>query len=137
MSFVRAKITIATAFLLLVTFGCGGGGGGGGTTGPPGDGNGNGNDGPLGNTVTLTAQNTFSPQNLAIDVGQTVTWENAVAVAHTITPDGHMQWERHLVPADANHTFSVTFEEAGEFDYFCEFHGFPGGGMHGTITVNP
>lgn len=137
MSFVRTKITATAAFLFLVTFGCGGGGGGGGTIGPGngGDGDGNGAD-PRG-SVTLTAQNTFSPQNLSIDVGQTVTWENAAAVAHTITPDGHMQWARHLVPAEAGHTFSITFDEAGEFDYFCEFHGAPGVAMHGTITVNP
>lgn len=141
MIFVRTNIAIAAAFLFLVTFGCGGGGGGGGTTGPgnggDGNGNGDGNGGAPQASVTLTAQNTFSPQNLSIEVGGTVTWENAAAITHTITPDGHVRWARHFVPASTGHTFSVTFDEAGEFDYFCEFHGAPGVAMHGTITVNP
>lgn len=80
--------------------------------------------------VTLNASS-FSPPEVTLDVGQTVLWVNGLAVAHTITPDGHSEWAGVTV-TDEGDTFEHTFNNAGEFDYLCQFHA----GMVGTVTVN-
>lgn len=81
--------------------------------------------------VTLNAA-TFSPAEVTIDVGMTIRWVNGQAITHTITPDGHSEWNKATV-TDEGETFEHTFNTAGEFDYLCEFHP---PGMVGTITVN-
>lgn len=82
--------------------------------------------------IELTANNTFSPDNVTITTGTTVEWTNGSATFHTITPDGHSEWQRVTMNQDGE-TFSHTFNTAGTFDYFCEPH--QGAGMTGTITV--
>lgn len=82
--------------------------------------------------VSLTASFTFSPSTLTISPGTTVVWRNAAAVFHTVTPDGHSEWQRAALN-QANQTFSHTFNTAGTFAYYCEPH--QGQGMTGTITV--
>lgn len=82
--------------------------------------------------IELTASNRFSPSNVTITEGTTVQWTNGSATFHTITPDGHTEWERVTMNQDGE-TFSHTFNTAGTYDYFCEPH--QGAGMTGTITV--
>lgn len=61
-------------------------------------------------------------------VGDTVTITNEDAVAHTWTAvDGEFDSGSFA----EGETFEFTFEEAGEFDYFCSIHP----QMEGTITV--
>lgn len=114
----------------IATWACSGGGGGGGggnpPTGPPGGG------GPTGD-ITLTAS-TFDPQNFNTQAGESFTWVNQFGVQHTITPDGHTRWQRTVV-TNQGQQFTATINEPGTYPYHCEIHGFPGGGMHGTITV--
>lgn len=80
--------------------------------------------------VTLNAAS-FSPANVTIDVGQTVRWVNGQPITHTITPDGHSEWNEVTVTNDGD-TFEHTFDNTGAFDYLCTFHS----GMVGTVTVN-
>lgn len=82
--------------------------------------------------IELTASNTFSPDDVTITTGTTVVWTNGSATFHTITPDGHSEWQRVTMNQDGE-TFSHTFNTAGTFDYYCEPH--RGIGMTGTITV--
>lgn len=85
--------------------------------------------------VHLTSGLTFSPADLTIYVGTTVRWVNDANIFHTITPDGHTEWSRATVNT-AGDEFTHTFDTVGEFPYYCEPHGGPGGqGMSGTITV--
>jgi len=77
----------------------------------------------------------FSPANITINVGDTVEWNNGDTAAHTVTsgspadgPSG--VFDSSLLMADA--TFAFTFEDAGEFDYFCMVHPW----MVGNISVN-
>ncbi len=77
----------------------------------------------------------FLPANISISVGDEVTWSNDDSAAHTVTsglasegPDGN--FDSSLFMADA--TFSVTFDEAGEYPYFCMVHPW----MTGTVSVN-
>ncbi|HET9726457.1 MAG TPA: plastocyanin/azurin family copper-binding protein [Gemmatimonadales bacterium] len=99
---------------------CGGGGGSDTTTGP--SAGGGGNDVTVGN-------NFFSPANLSVATGATVTWSWAMGdVEHQIAfVDG--------APGSAKQssgTFQRTFGSAGTYSYFCTVHG---QAMSGTITV--
>ena len=76
----------------------------------------------------------FIPADVTINVGGTVTWSNDDTAAHTVTsgtaaggPDGNFDSSLFM----AGDTFSHTFDEAGEYDYFCMVHPW----MAGKITV--
>jgi len=77
--------------------------------------------------------NSFSPEVIEIEPGETVTWVNQGQMSHTSTSDdGH--WDSGFV--QQGQEFSHTFTEAGTFPYFCQPHGAPGGiGMSGTVIV--
>lgn len=77
----------------------------------------------------------YIPAEVTVNVGQTVTWSNDDSAAHTVTsgtptggPDG--TFDSSLFMADA--TFSHTFDNAGEYNYFCMVHPW----MTGKIQVN-
>ncbi|NIP59714.1 MAG: hypothetical protein GWM92_15470 [Gemmatimonadetes bacterium] len=80
----------------------------------------------------MTTSLAFDPDDVTINVGDTVTWENEADIFHTITPDGHSEWTRQEMN-DAGQQFQHTFNTPGTFDYFCEPH--QAQGMVGTITV--
>ena len=67
----------------------------------------------------------FIPSPVNIAIGDTVTWVNDDTAAHTSTsgsaadgPDGN--WDSSLIIAGSE--FQNTFDEAGEFPYFCMVH---------------
>src|SRR4051812_35995413 len=69
--------------------------------------------------VRMTRFNTFDPQNITINVGDTVVWTNTVTVQHdTVAFDG--TWQSPLL--NRGQVFSFTFTKAGSFDYFCTPH---------------
>jgi plastocyanin len=76
--------------------------------------------------------NSTLPQ-LTVQPGTTVTWTNQDGVAHTSTsgvtgsPDG--LWDSSALSSGGS--FSFTFEQPGEFPYFCGIHSF----MTATIKV--
>ncbi len=77
----------------------------------------------------------FIPSPVNIAIGDTVTWMNDDTAAHTSTsgsaadgPDGN--WDSSLVMVDQS--FSHTFDEAGEFPYFCMVHPW----MTGMVIVS-
>ena len=72
----------------------------------------------------------FGPQNITINAGQTVTWRNTDAIAHTTTSDTGL-WDSGAL--STGNTFQHTFPTAGTFTYHCTFHGF----MTATVTVQP
>ena len=76
----------------------------------------------------------FLPSEVTIGVGDSVTWHNDSSVAHTVTsgnpqdgPDGLFDTGLFL----GGDTFSHTFTEAGEYQYFCSIHPW----MTGTVIV--
>ena len=73
----------------------------------------------------------FNPQTVEIAVGDTVTWTNNDSAAHTATqqPSGSGFQSGTLQPGDS---FSFTFDTAGTYDYYCEFHS----GMTGQVIVS-
>jgi plastocyanin len=79
--------------------------------------------------VTMTAQDTsfaFTPSQLTIRVGSTVTWKNPSTAPHTVV--GFGVDSGLIMPAQ---TFTHTFTEPGDDSYVCTLHP----GMVGAITV--
>jgi plastocyanin len=80
-------------------------------------------------TVEVTIDRlVFSPATVEAKIGDTITWVNKDAFAHTATlKDG---WEV-MIPPKAS--ASLTPKTAGTFDYFCRFHP----NMTGRVVVSP
>jgi plastocyanin len=76
--------------------------------------------------AVAVADNSFTPASVKVAVGDTVTFENEGATAHTVTGDDFDSGS--LAPGD---TFTFTASEAGTVSYVCTFHP----GMQGTIEV--
>jgi predicted lipoprotein with Yx(FWY)xxD motif len=71
----------------------------------------------------------FDPASLSVKVGESVTWTNTGATAHTVTADDGSFDSKSMA---AGATFSQTFAKAGTFAYHCAIHP----GMKGTVTVS-
>lgn len=72
----------------------------------------------------------YDPDPVTVAVGGTVSWTNRDPVPHTATAleDREMLQTSRL---DQGESYDQTFDEAGTFEYFCEFHA----NMRGTIVV--
>lgn len=130
-SFHRHALFVFLIGLLLLTFAACGDNPTDSNTGGNGGGNGGGEE-PADNEVVMTGT-TYSPSNLQIEVGETVTWRNQSSMTHTVTSGSNREHDGefnsgNLAPGS---TYEVTFTEAGDFDYFC----IPHVGMAGSITV--
>ncbi|HEX9775107.1 MAG TPA: plastocyanin/azurin family copper-binding protein [Actinomycetota bacterium] len=109
-----------------------------GANNPPGradDGHGGGQT--VGTAVSITegawdpanAARAFTPREVTIKAGETVTWTNDDAQAHTVTADDDA-FDSGFI--EATESFSLTFEEAGTYRYFCTPHPW----MKGTIIAS-
>ena len=74
------------------------------------------------------ANRAYSPDDVNIAIGESVTWTNTDSVAHTSTSDGGA-WNSGTVNPGGR--FSFTFQSAGTFSYHCTIHP----GMVGTVVV--
>jgi len=82
-----------------------------------------------------TTNECWTPSSVTINAGDTVEWTNSDTAAHTVTggspadgPSG--VFDSSLVLGGAAYAF--TFEEAGNYDYFCMVHPW----MVGDVQVN-
>ncbi|GAB6862060.1 plastocyanin/azurin family copper-binding protein [Haloplanus litoreus] len=107
-----------------------------------------------GRRVAMTDDFDYEPARLTVATGTTVRWENAGAIAHTVTADGDG------IPADADYFasggfgseraaradlrggligggegYEHAFGTPGTYDYVCLPH--EGSGMTGTVVVQP
>jgi amicyanin len=75
----------------------------------------------------------FEDDVVEVAVGDTVTWTNQDATRHTVTAgsDGEPSGAFEVTFADRGDTASLTFDEPGEYHYFCAPHPF----MTGTVVV--
>jgi plastocyanin len=130
-----ARIAAAAAVAIVMLAGCSGGGGSSSSGGGGGGGNG---DGPTQLTVApggdpnpertdVKAVNfRFEDAEFTTTAGSTVWWVNEGSAPHTVTSD--------LFDSGTIRTgngFSYTFDEPGEYAYWCKNHP----GMEGTIIV--
>ncbi len=81
----------------------------------------------------------YDPNPVEASVGDTVRWTNDDTTPHTVTsgtnaqPDGKFDSSPNLNPLMVpQQTFEHTFEEAGEFPYYCAVHP----NMVGTVIVS-
>lgn len=84
-------------------------------------------------TVDVLASAVFNPSTITIQKGDTVTWRNQGSGLHNVRADDNSF--RNGDPSSSSWTFSHTFNAAGTFGYFCEFHGGPTFGMRGSVVV--
>ena len=82
-----------------------------------------------------TSNACYLPQDITISTGDTVQWDNVDTAAHTVTggspadgPSG--VFDSSLLMAGLDYSF--TFNDAGNYDYFCMVHPW----MVGSVTVN-
>jgi plastocyanin/uncharacterized membrane protein YozB (DUF420 family) len=86
------------------------------------------------NTVIVNVQDfRFDPNILTIRQGTTLIFVNQGHAKHTVTADNGKFRSGEIAPGKS---FSFTFDGAGTFQYYCEFHGDKGGvDMSGKIVV--
>jgi plastocyanin len=70
----------------------------------------------------------FTPHDLDVLVGTTVTWRNTDRSTHTVTEDDDVFDSGHIRPGD---DFTRTFEKTGRFAFHCTIHRF----MRGSVSV--
>ncbi len=81
-----------------------------------------------GTTVEMQ-EDCFTPTILRVQAGETVTWVNGDAVAHTVT-GANIAWGDYAELAEGE-SVSHRFASAGVYSYYCFLHP----GMIGTIVV--
>jgi plastocyanin len=81
------------------------------------------------NTNVVTIDNfSFTPMELTISAGTTVTWINKDDVPHIVVSIDH-KFKSHAL--DTDEKFSFAFQDPGTYEYFCSVHP----KMVGKITV--
>lgn len=81
--------------------------------------------------VTVSIDNfTFSPAEVTVAPGTTVTWINNDDIPHTVVEKKQAFRSKAL---DTEGRFSFTFTNAGDYDYFCSLHPH----MVGKVIVKP
>jgi amicyanin len=63
----------------------------------------------------------FSPNELTIPAGTTVTWTNRDDIPHTVVSSDDPKAFKSKV-MDTDDKFSFTFSKPGTFPYFCSVH---------------
>jgi plastocyanin len=86
---------------------------------------------PSGSTATVTTPNaTFSPSDVAIPAGGSVTWQFSEA-RHNVTFQGATPAGGNIPDQEPGTSASRTFAAAGTYNYVCTRHS----GMAGRVTV--
>lgn len=70
----------------------------------------------------------FSPETVTVNVGDTVTWRNDSPAPHTATHNDGAFDSGNIAQGEE---YSETFDEAGTYRYYCEYHE----GQVGTVVV--
>jgi len=76
----------------------------------------------------------FLPSEVTIGVGESVTWHNDSTAAHTVTSGNPEDGSDGVFDSSlflGGDTFSHTFTESGQYQYYCQIHPW----MTGTVIV--
>lgn len=85
-------------------------------------------------TKTVSIQNyAYSPSDITVKLGSTVTWTNMDQVAYTVTEDDNKTDGPSSGPIPPAQIFQFAFKKAGLFHY----HNSLDPNMTGTVTVTP
>ena len=79
----------------------------------------------------------FTPKVVNVHIGTTVVWTNEDDVAHTVTSGMTVDDNRWASSPllSSGKSFSVRFDTAGRFPYFCKPHYYDES-MHGVVVVS-
>jgi plastocyanin len=69
--------------------------------------------------VANTGSNSFRPNPVEVNVGESVTWINGDSGIHTLTSKDGM-FDSGMM--EKGQSFNFTCDKAGEYSYFCEPH---------------
>jgi plastocyanin len=83
-----------------------------------------------GTTAIVIDNFAFTPATIAVKPGTTVTFQNHDDIPHSVVDAAGKFHSRAL---DTNDTFQVTFDQPGEFTYYCGLHPH----MKGKVVVAP
>ena len=72
----------------------------------------------------------FTPNAITVKPGTTVTFENHDDIPHSVVD---VAGKFHSKALDTNDTFQVTFDQPGEYNYYCGLHSH----MRGKVIVAP
>ena len=112
-----------------------GGGGGASTTEQPADTGGDGGGGGGAAEVAMKDIQ-FSPKDVTVAAGETITFTNDEAVPHDVHKSSGPGEDFASGPSGGmgeGDTFELTLDKPGKYEYVCDVHA---PGMSGTITVN-
>ena len=76
--------------------------------------------------------NFYKPKDLTIKRGQSISWRNQGAVAHTVTSDGYGTVKFDSGTVNPGGVYALKPGTAGKITYHCTIHGTV---QSGTITV--
>ena len=89
---------------------------------------------PDGAAIPEDGQLYYDPENIDIEVGTTVVWENVDNTMHTATSGNPNEGFDGVFDSDimsAGDLYEFTFSEAGSYEYYCILHPW----MVGTVNV--
>jgi plastocyanin len=112
----RTSLTALAAAAALVVAGCGGGG--------EDEASAVSEDGQV-----LIADFKYDPEEITVETGQPVTFLNSDVAPHTATADDEKSFDTGRLEIEDEG--ELSFDEAGTYGYFCDFHPF----MKGSIEV--
>ena len=87
----------------------------------------NGGGGSTANKISMY-NSVFTPSNLTVTTGGTITWKNDDNMVHTVTANDASFNSGDIQPGGS---YSRTFNATGVIGYYCMHHS----GMTGTVTV--
>jgi plastocyanin len=87
---------------------------------------------PVAGTQIVISKFLYSPVNLQVKPGATVTVVNQDPVAHTVTAETGSGFDSGTINGNATGTFTAP-TTPGTYRYICIFHS----QMHGILTVSP
>jgi plastocyanin len=120
----KILLLATSALLALALFGCSSTTS---ATGPSSMSNPNSSMSSGGGGTPISIENmSFTPGDVTIKKGGTVTWKNNDSSAHTVTGPG---WQSGTLAPGA--LFSHTFDKAGTYEYHCAIYEL----MKGKVTV--
>ena len=76
--------------------------------------------------------NFYKPKDLTIKRGQSISWRNEGAVAHTVTSDTDSAVKFDSGTLDPRGVYALKPTTPGEITYYCTIHGKV---QSGTVTV--
>ena len=82
------------------------------------------------NEIVITMENTtYNPNDLEIEAGTTVIWENNDNITHTVSSNNNQQLNSGDL--EQGDSYQYTFENTGTYNYYCQYHS----SMQGQIVV--